>query len=844
VSYFWNFGDINSGPLNSSTSQSPSHLYTDCGIFSTTLNIIDNLGCIGFSQLNTEVICNPTAEFTVYDTICDGEVTNFANLSSHVSSNPNIFINQHNWNISPGTYINSTSTSANPSFLFDSCSTSFEAELIVELNQYGCSDTVLHEVTVHCNPNALFTSSVACENTPITFTDESILGDTLIEFWNWNEITNPFSTLQNPTTTLSNTGFVPVTLTITDFFGCTDFIQQNVTVYNNPLVNFEIIQDIICGNDTEVTFSDLSNQANAPSNAIEFWNWNFGDGNLTNLNSPIDVSHEYLVDPFLGELFSAELTVIDTLGCSASTSSDILIHPIPTIDFTVSNICFDDTLIFITDNSIVYTHPSLLPDNLSMIEPFGTLIENFNTSYIINLQNIDTIANQNVVEPNPINQSNYTLEVYTNQGCTTSVNETSFILDNPDIEITSVNYSVNPPCGNNIYISLTSDVSDIQPSPEYLNNYWWDFSFDNGDSPDNQEQNPNNILIPLPTNDTTITLSGFSEYIISGEEFLCTTSVVEVVKTYPGINASLTANPTEECELFEFNLEGNYFQNGSTNVLDPLDSWQYIITNINNDTIYSYGLPDGTPIQAFVNDTAGLPTINGINTVYNAQFVVTTENGCSDDENIELTVYPTPIPDFEWDTVFTNEGIYYGAYEFFGSAESSSGISLNDPPYFFRWYVNDVFVGDGEYLLYRFPATNNYEGTIYNVCLEVESPYGIYCVDSICEDIRVGYAKGLYVPNALTPDANYGVIKEFLPAGKSLESYKLQIFDTWGNLIWETNSLDENGSPNVGWRGINKNGTPVPQGVYVWKIEAKFTDGSRWTGIDGNRRVGSVTLIR
>ena len=50
----------------------------------------------------------------------------------------------------------------------------------------------------------------------------------------------------------------------------------------------------------------------------------------------------------------------------------------------------------------------------------------------------------------------------------------------------------------------------------------------------------------------------------------------------------------------------------------------------------------------------------------------------------------------------------------------------------------------------------------------------------ICDSIRVGYAKGLYVPNALTPDANYGVIKEFLPAGKSLESYKLQIFDTWG----------------------------------------------------------------
>ena len=112
---------------------------------------------------------------------------------------------------------------------------------------------------------------------------------------------------------------------------------------------------------------------------------------------------------------------------------------------------------------------------------------------------------------------------------------------------------------------------------------------------------------------------------------------------------------------------------------------------------------------------------------------------------------------FTYDTVLTNEGAYYGAYEFFGFAESNAGVSLNDPPYLFNWYVNDVFVGDGEYLLYRFPGTNNYEGTMYNVCLEVESPYGLYC-DSVillsANFIRVGYAKGLYVPNALTPDAN------------------------------------------------------------------------------------------
>ena len=270
VSYFWNFGDVNSGPLNSSTSQNPSHLYTDCGIFSTTLNIVDNLGCIGSNQSFTEVICNPTAEFTVYDTICDGDVTNFANLSSSNSTNPSIFINQFNWNISPGTYINSSDSSANPSFLFDTCSTSFSAELIVELNQYGCKDTVLHEVTVYCNPDADFVSSVGCEGTPIQFTDESILGDTLIEFWSWSELNIPFSSNQNPVNILSNTGLVPVKLVITDFFGCVDSLIQNVTVYNSPNVDFNIIPDTICGDDPTVTLEDLSTQSNFPSNLLNF----------------------------------------------------------------------------------------------------------------------------------------------------------------------------------------------------------------------------------------------------------------------------------------------------------------------------------------------------------------------------------------------------------------------------------------------------------------------------------------------------------------------------------------------------------------------------------------------
>ena len=69
---------------------------------------------------------------------------------------------------------------------------------------------------MYCNPDADFVSSIGCEGTPIQFTDESILGDTLIEFWSLSELGHTFSSNQNPTNILSNTGLIPVKLVVTE----------------------------------------------------------------------------------------------------------------------------------------------------------------------------------------------------------------------------------------------------------------------------------------------------------------------------------------------------------------------------------------------------------------------------------------------------------------------------------------------------------------------------------------------------------------------------------------------------------------------------------------------------
>jgi len=109
---------------------------------------------------------------------------------------------------------------------------------------------------------------------------------------------------------------------------------------------------------------------------------------------------------------------------------------------------------------------------------------------------------------------------------------------------------------------------------------------------------------------------------------------------------------------------------------------------------------------------------------------------------------------------------------------------------------------------------------------------------------KVEYWKGLFVPNALSADINNGEAALFWPKGKSLSEYFLQVYDIWGNIIWESQDLDLTGKPTKesAWDG-SINGIPAPQGTYIWKIYGKFSDGTIWLNEEGEN-TGPIYLIR
>jgi hypothetical protein len=108
--------------------------------------------------------------------------------------------------------------------------------------------------------------------------------------------------------------------------------------------------------------------------------------------------------------------------------------------------------------------------------------------------------------------------------------------------------------------------------------------------------------------------------------------------------------------------------------------------------------------------------------------------------------------------------------------------------------------------------------------------------------------KGLYVPNAFVPTSQIDGVKVFKPVGINLAEYKIEVFDSWGHMLWGSTAIDEQGRPKEGWNGRSTEGGMYQQGTYVWKITARFTDGTIWEGSDIGKgeykNIGTVTLIR
>lgn len=110
------------------------------------------------------------------------------------------------------------------------------------------------------------------------------------------------------------------------------------------------------------------------------------------------------------------------------------------------------------------------------------------------------------------------------------------------------------------------------------------------------------------------------------------------------------------------------------------------------------------------------------------------------------------------------------------------------------------------------------------------------CIDTVDQTIHIEIPANLFVPSAFAPEYNSPQIKVLTPAGFNIKTYKIWIYDLWGNLLWYSDEL-YNGHPKVGWDGIYNN-VVLKQDSYIWKVDAAFYNGKRM------QKFGNVLLLR
>ncbi|MGZ8522986.1 MAG: PKD domain-containing protein [Chitinophagaceae bacterium] len=172
-------------------------------------------------------------------------------------------------------------------------------------------------------------------------------------------------------------------------------------------------------------------------------------------------------------------------------------------------------------------------------------------------------------------------------------------------------------------------------------------------------------------------------------------------------------------------------------------------------------------------------------------------------------------------------------------------INTSNPNMIYTWTMGDRFMQTqtGQQITYLYGDTGTYTVRL------VVTDFATGCKASDSVKVTILYLAGyIQVPNAICPGcSNFGV-RKFLPLAKGLKKYRLRIYTTWGQKIFETSSIDANGSPNVPWDGT-LNGKPLQQDVYSWQIEGTFQNGTEWKGMiypGSNRPVkaGFITVIK
>jgi len=203
--------------------------------------------------------------------------------------------------------------------------------------------------------------------------------------------------------------------------------------------------------------------------------------------------------------------------------------------------------------------------------------------------------------------------------------------------------------------------------------------------------------------------------------------------------------------------------------------------------------------------------------IYNVSLTVENALGCKDDTTILAAVDVNLRPGANFQISPTENIIY-------GTEVSLENFSIN-----YNSWIWDF--GNGKLDSTNFNATAVYaDPGVYTITLY--AIYGPGCLDSMSIGITVNDIDAIYVPNAFTPNGD-NINDVFFVYGNGLIEFKFDIFDRWGQVIFESTDFKK------GWDGTIK-GKKAEDGVYTYRISYRKNSSPN----DQHTKTGTLLLLK
>ena len=222
-----------------------------------------------------------------------------------------------------------------------------------------------------------------------------------------------------------------------------------------------------------------------------------------------------------------------------------------------------------------------------------------------------------------------------------------------------------------------------------------------------------------------------------------------------------------------------------------------------NELFITGGFPPHTISWSYGNVDMSDQTIMRTSVNGNAVVTITDSIGCTTSVVVPVDLLYLGDADFSMNSSFYTDYNIWAINDAISFTNTSTGN-----PQDFNWDFGDGNTSTDENPIHSYVS----EGT-YQITLTANYPYG--CSYTVSYTIIVGRGYEIEMPNAFTPNDD-GVNDTFRPVYLGMKEVKLEIYDTWGGLLYAESSTT---NTFIGWDGT-VDGKPIENGNYIYQLTA------------------------